>query len=258
MGQELTQANETLLEFERLIQTGGCNAWEGTLRTGVDLGTANIVLAVVDEQNRPVAGASYPSTVVRDGIVVDYMGAVRAVTHLKGQLEERLGVMLDAGACAIPPGILEGNVKAIGNVVEAAGFRLTNIVDEPTAASSVLGISDGAVVDVGGGTTGISVLKDGKVIFTGDEPTGGTHMTLVLAGFHGWNTQEADTGAGWLPRLEYPGGRIGQAGSGAGGQCVSCDQAGCGENGVHCPELPPGVPGGDGLCGGRRVLLHPI
>ena len=71
MGQELTQANETLLEFERLIQTGGCNAWEGTLRTGVDLGTANIVLAVVDEQNRPVAGASYPSTVVRDGIVVE-------------------------------------------------------------------------------------------------------------------------------------------------------------------------------------------
>ena len=99
---------------------------------------------------------------------------------------------VDAGACAIPPGILEGNVKAIGNVVEAAGFRLTNIVDEPTAASSVLGISDGAVVDVGGGTTGISVLKDGKVIFTGDEPTGGTHMTLVLAGFHGWNTQEAE------------------------------------------------------------------
>ena len=192
MGQELTQANETLLEFERLIQTGGCNAWEGVLRTGVDLGTANIVLAVVGEQNRPVAGASYPSTVVRDGIVVDYMGAVRAVTHLKGQLEERLGVMLDAGACAIPPGILEGNVKAIGNVVEAAGFRLTNIVDEPTAASSVLGISDGAVVDVGGGTTGISVLKDGKVIFTGDEPTGGTHMTLVLAGFHGWNSQEAN------------------------------------------------------------------
>lgn len=60
MGQELTQANETLLEFERLIQTGGCNAWEGTLRTGVDLGTANIVLAVVDEQNRPVAGPLIP------------------------------------------------------------------------------------------------------------------------------------------------------------------------------------------------------
>lgn len=192
MSQDLTACNATLQEFAELVESGRCNPWEGTLRTGIDLGTANIVLAVVDEQNRPVAGASYPSTVVRDGIVVDYMGAVRAVTQLKAQLEERLGTTLDAGACAIPPGILEGNVKAIGNVVEAAGFRLTNIVDEPTAAASVLGITEGAVVDVGGGTTGISILKDGAVIFTGDEPTGGTHMTLVLAGFHGWSTQEAE------------------------------------------------------------------
>ena len=28
-----------------------------------------------------------------------------------------------------------------------------------------------------------------------------------------------------------------RTGPGAGGQCVSCDQAGCGKNGVHCPEL---------------------
>lgn len=192
MGQELTTCNETLLEFERLIETGSCNPWEGQLRTGVDLGTANIVLAVVDENNRPVAGATYPSTVVRDGIVVDYIGALNAVTKLKDELEARLGTTLEAGACAIPPGIIEGNVRVIGNVVEGAGFRLTNVVDEPTAAATVLGITDGAVVDVGGGTTGISILKDGKVIFTGDEPTGGTHMTLVLAGFHGWSIQEAE------------------------------------------------------------------
>lgn len=46
-----------------------------------------------------------------------------------------------------------------------------NIVDEPTAAAAVLKITDGAVVDVGGGTTGISILKDGKVIYTDDEAT---------------------------------------------------------------------------------------
>ncbi|MCI7472380.1 MAG: ethanolamine utilization protein EutJ [Clostridiales bacterium] len=192
MVQDISKGNETLLEFERLIETGSCNPWEGQLRTGVDLGTANIVLAVVDEENRPVAGATYPSTVVRDGIVVDYIGALNAVTRLKDELEARLGTTLEAGACAIPPGIIEGNVRVIGNVVEGAGFRLTNVVDEPTAAAAVLGITDGAVVDVGGGTTGISILKDGKVIFTGDEPTGGTHMTLVLAGFHGWSIQEAE------------------------------------------------------------------
>ena len=103
MGCDMAQCNKTLLEFERLIKDGGKKDWEGTLRTGIDLGTANIVLAVVDEKDRPVAGATFPSTVVRDGIVVDYIGAVRAVTELKAQLERLLGTTLDAGACAIPP-----------------------------------------------------------------------------------------------------------------------------------------------------------
>ena len=192
MSHDMEACNATLLAFQRLIEEQRNEPWTGALRTGVDLGTANIVLAVVDEENRPVAGITYPSTVVRDGVVVDYMGAVRTVTRLKAELEDQLGVTLDAAGCAIPPGIVTGSVKAIGNVVEAAGFRLTSTVDEPTAAASVLGITDGAVVDVGGGTTGISILKDGKVIFVDDEPTGGTHMTLVLAGFHGCDTHEAE------------------------------------------------------------------
>lgn len=192
MSHDMGPCNETLREFERLIAEGRSNPWTGPLRTGVDLGTANIVLAVVDRENRPVAGATYPSTVVRDGVVVDYMGAVRAVTRLKAQLEAQLGTGLDAAGCAIPPGVVSGSVKAIGNVVEAAGFRLTSTVDEPTAAARVLGIRDGAVVDVGGGTTGISILRDGRVVCVDDEPTGGTHMTLVLAGFHGCSIQEAE------------------------------------------------------------------
>lgn len=192
MSQDLTKANATLREFDSLIKDGKVNPWKGTLRTGVDLGTVNIVLSVVDDDNRPITGNCTVSKVVRDGIVVDYMGAVRIVRRMKAELEDRLGVPLDAGACAIPPGIIPGNTRVIGNVVEAAGFRLTNIADEPTAAATVLGITDGAVVDVGGGTTGISILKDGKVIFTGDEPTGGTHMTLVLAGFLGCSTEEAE------------------------------------------------------------------
>ena len=56
----------------------------------------------------------------------------------------------------------------------------------------MLKIKNGAVVDVGGGTTGISVIKDGEVIFTADEPTGGTHMSLVLAGNYGVSFDEAE------------------------------------------------------------------
>lgn len=111
---------------------------------------------------------------------------------MKAELEDRLGTELIKASTAIPPGIIPGNVRYIQNVVESAGFLVKGVVDEPTAAASVLGIKSGAVVDVGGGTTGISILKDGKVIFTGDEPTGGTHMTLVLAGYYKCSTDEAE------------------------------------------------------------------
>ena len=78
--------------------------------------------------------------------------------RLKAELEERLGVELPYAA-AIPPGVSEGSVKSIGYVLEGAGFEVTNIVDEPTAAAAVLKITDGAVVDVGGGTFGISIQR---------------------------------------------------------------------------------------------------
>ncbi|SDB23215.1 ethanolamine utilization protein EutJ [Eubacterium oxidoreducens] len=178
--------------FATLVETETVNSYDGPLKVGVDLGTANIVLAVVDENNEPVAGAMFPSTVVKDGIVVDYMGAIQIVKGLKEQVEQRLGTVLEEAACAIPPGVVSGSVKAISNVVEGAGFDVINIVDEPTAAASVLDIKDGAVVDVGGGTTGISIIKDGEVIYTADEPTGGTHMTLVLAGYYNLAMEEAE------------------------------------------------------------------
>ncbi len=192
MGYDLSKANETLLAFERLVEEGRVESWSGELKVGVDLGTANIVIAVVDSENRPVAGISTPSRVVRDGIVVDYIGALTALSRMKAELEAKLGCTLTRAATAIPPGIMPGNVKCISNVVEGAGFEVSNVVDEPTAAASVLGIQSGAVVDVGGGTTGISILKDGKVLYTADEPTGGTHMTLVLGGFYRCPTEEAE------------------------------------------------------------------
>ena len=189
---KLDNCNKILEDFSTLVRDKKSNDYKGRLKVGVDLGTANIVLSVLDEENRPIAGATYPSTVVKDGIVVDYIGATRVVRMLKEQVEDMLGTKLTYAATAIPPGITEGNTKVIANVVESADLEVVNIVDEPTAAAEVLGITDGAVVDVGGGTTGISILKDGEVIFTADEATGGTHMTLVLAGFLKKSFEEAE------------------------------------------------------------------
>ncbi|AKN32819.1 ethanolamine utilization protein EutJ [Clostridium carboxidivorans P7] len=160
--------------------------------TGVDLGTACVVLAVLDENYEPVAGAYRYADVVRDGMVVDYIGAVKLVRELKQEIEEKLNTELLYAAAAIPPGTDSLDGGAIKNVVQAAGFELTNLLDEPTAANALLKIENGAVVDVGGGTTGISVLKDGKVVYVVDEATGGTHFSLVVSGAYGMPFKEAD------------------------------------------------------------------
>ncbi|MGH4120551.1 ethanolamine utilization protein EutJ [Clostridium sp.] len=160
--------------------------------TGVDLGTACVVLAVLDENYKPVAGAYRYADVVRDGMVVDYIGAIKIVRELKQEIEAKLGAELLYAAAAIPPGTDALDSGAVSNVVQAAGFEITNVLDESTAANNVLKIQDGAVVDVGGGTTGISILKDGEVIYVADEPTGGTHFSLVVSGAYKMSFPDAE------------------------------------------------------------------
>ena len=154
----------------------------GPLYTGVDLGTAYLVLVVMDQDGQPLAGEYQFAQVVRDGLVVDYMGAVDLLRGMKARVEQRLGRELTHAASGYPPGVPQAEVRATANVVEAADLHCTGLVDEPTAANAVLGLQNGAIVDVGGGTTGIAILQDGEVIYTADEATGGTHFSLVIAG----------------------------------------------------------------------------
>ncbi len=184
--------DRTLAKFARQVRSGSAAGHSGPMRLGVDLGTANIVLAVVDEANRPVTGAWVHSTVVRDGIVVDWVGAVRAVRDLRAVVEDRLRKTFKRASVAIPPGISPGTVKVFSNVIEAAGLDLDEVVDEPVAAARVLGVRDGCVIDIGHGTTGVSVLRHGRVELSTDEPTGGHHMTLILSGANGIGYQEAE------------------------------------------------------------------
>ena len=104
----------------------------GRLKTGLDLGTAYIVLVVLDEKNQPVACEKKAADVLRDGVVVDYSGACRIVKELKDRLEERLGEELTDCAIAMPAGT-ESSVQTHRYVAESAGFEVTNVLDEPTA-----------------------------------------------------------------------------------------------------------------------------
>jgi ethanolamine utilization protein EutJ len=130
--------------------------------------------------------------VTRDGLVVDFIGAVDLLRAMKSRVEKKLGFELTSGATGYPPGVPQAEVRATANVLYGAGLDCTGLIDEPTAANNVLQITDGAIVDVGGGTTGIAIFKDGNVVYTADEPTGGTHFSLVIAGSTGSTFEEAE------------------------------------------------------------------
>ena len=162
------------------------------IRVGLDLGTASIVLVVLDEKNQPLGTARRFAQVVRDGLVVDF-GAARTITEeLKNELEKDLGLELTYTAIAVPPGTSTRDSATHSYVASGAGLEVENILDEPTAANLVLGLKNGAIVDIGGGTTGVTVMKDGEVVTTFDEATGGTHLTLVIAGHNKISFEDAE------------------------------------------------------------------
>jgi ethanolamine utilization protein EutJ len=156
--------------------------YRGPVRVGVDLGTAYTVLVVLDDECRPLAGRYEFAQIVRDGLLVDFLGAIKLLSRMKAEVERDLGFTLHSAATSHPPGVALAEVRATQNVLIGAGLECSSFVDEPTAANALLQVENGAVVDVGGGTTGVAIVKDGRVIYTADEPTGGTQFSLVIAG----------------------------------------------------------------------------
>lgn len=155
---------------------------EGGLRFGIDLGTATIVLTAVDETGTPVYWDFVRASVVRDGVVVDFQGAVQAVARLKRVAEAALRHTIGEAATAHPPAVPLSDCRACAHVLQQADIDCRKLVDEVTAANALLAVQNGAVIDVGGGSTGVGVFADGKLRSLSDRAGGGHHLDLILAG----------------------------------------------------------------------------
>jgi ethanolamine utilization protein EutJ len=166
--------------------------WEGNLHCGIDLGTATIVAAVVDDGGEPVYLGSVPSRAVRDGVVVDFMAAVESVAQLRNEAELALGVAISGAATAYPPGVGRSESRACSFVLDRAGLECLNLLDEVSAANALLGLREGIIVDVGGGSTGVGIVVEGELARAGDLPGGGHHLDLILAGALGVSVEEAE------------------------------------------------------------------
>lgn len=159
------------------------------LTLGIDLGTSSVVSMVIDAEARPVAVRLTWADVVRDGVVWDFAGAVAIVRAQLDSLEQQLGMRFERAATSFPPGT---EPRLSTHVLEAAGLDVAYIIDEPSAVARMLRLKRAAVVDIGGGTTGVAVVHNGHVIYSADEPTGGHHVSLVLAGHLGVPLEHAE------------------------------------------------------------------
>lgn len=159
---------------------------------GIDLGTYKTIAIIIDKNGMPRAARMRRTEVARSGLIVDYVGALNTTRNLMEEMRKHCPVPIEQGATSFPPQTEYANLKTTTHILEGVGLEVINVLDEPTAANRVLKIENGAIVDVGGGTTGIAVFKDGEVVYTNDEATGGVHLSLVLAGHHKISYEEAE------------------------------------------------------------------
>jgi ethanolamine utilization protein EutJ len=162
------------------------------LYAGVDLGTYKAITIIIDETGRPRAARMRRAEVVRSGLIVDYAGAQNLVREMIEEMRNATSLMIDKGATSYPPQTEYANINATRYLLEGVGLEVLKVLDEPTAANQVLKLDNAAIVDVGGGTTGIAVIQDGDIVFTDDEATGGVHLSLVLAGNYKISYAEAE------------------------------------------------------------------
>jgi len=182
-------ANRRLDRAAKILNNTGPDPGPGPFYVGIDLGTADIVVMVLDAAGEPAACFLEWSEVVRDGVVVDFAGAVDIVQRLVGHAQEKLEVEFKGAATSFPPGT---DPRLSTYILERVGLEVTAVQDEPTCVAHLLELDRTAVVDVGGGTTGSAVVQKGRVVFSGDQPTGGRHISLVIAGHFGISFQEAE------------------------------------------------------------------
>jgi ethanolamine utilization protein EutJ len=182
-------ANQRLELAAQLLNSADPTPGTGPFHVGIDLGTADIVVMVLNEAGSPAACFLEWAEVVRDGVVVDYAGAVEIVQRLVGRAQDKLGAKFSGASTSFPPGT---DPRLSTYILERVGLEVTAVQDEPTCVAHLLELDRTAVVDVGGGTTGTAVVRQGKVVFSGDQPTGGRHISLVIAGHYGISFQEAE------------------------------------------------------------------
>ncbi|MDD3647734.1 MAG: molecular chaperone DnaK [Candidatus Dojkabacteria bacterium] len=107
--------------------------------------------------------------------------SAKVLAKLKSDAEEYLGETVTEAVITVPAYFDDSQRQATKNAGKIAGFNVSRIVNEPTAAALAYGLEKKedkkiAVYDLGGGTFDISILEVGDGVFEVKSTNGDTHL----------------------------------------------------------------------------------
>ena len=134
------------------------------------------ILAIGTRAKKMIGKTPFQIEVVRplkDGVIADFDAAEAMLTHYIKEVHQSGGLIPKIPkpkvAIGIPTGVTEVERKAVRDVALAAGARQVFLIEEPMAAALGIGLpieEPGGVLllDIGGGTTEISVISLGGIV----------------------------------------------------------------------------------------------
>ncbi|MDR0967439.1 MAG: rod shape-determining protein [Rickettsiales bacterium] len=122
---------------------------------------------------------------LRDGVIADFEIAEEMIKYFIRKVHNRNMMTAPLIIICVPQSATQVERRAIQEAADAAGARKVYIIEESTAAAIGAGLPidkpvGSMVLDIGGGTTEISVMSLGGVVYSNAVRTAGDQMDLDI------------------------------------------------------------------------------
>jgi|SRR3989344_5062957 len=187
-----------------------------TNRIGIDLGTANTLVFVpkkgiiineptvvaislndnrilaVGQEAKEMLGRT-PDTIVahrpmKDGVIADYRVTEAMLRYFINKATGNIRLFRPEVMISVPGGITSTERRAVLDAAKSAGAKEAYVIKETVAAAIGAGIdisnaSGNMIIDLGGGTTDISVISLGGIVTSTSVRVAGNKMDNAIADF---------------------------------------------------------------------------
>jgi rod shape-determining protein MreB and related proteins len=146
------------------------------------------VLAVGTEAKRMLGKTPNDIHAIRpmkDGVIADFETVEKMIRHFISKVHNRKSFMHPRVVVGVPSGITEVEKRAVRESIEQAGAREIYLIEEALAAAIGANIpiqepAGNMIVDIGGGTTEVSVISLGGMVISNSLRLGGDDFDEII------------------------------------------------------------------------------